>query len=183
MRTTRSLELVTVEDYLRGELESEIWHEYVAEVVYALTNRTNAHGKIAMNCVASMHSQLSGGSCDAFRFRCKDPHQTRFCFPDMSITRELNSDSNLFQDRPVVIIAVLSDTTCRTDEEEKRETYQSIASLNHYVLLEQFAAAGIVYRRSDSTWEQQVMTGPEVRLSHKTRSNRSLGATSEMTVE
>ena len=183
MSTARSLELVTVEDYLRGELESEIWHEYVAGVVYALTGGTNAHGKIAMNCAASLHSQLSGSPCDVFRFRCEDPHQTRFYFPDMSTTRELNSDANLFQDRPVVIIAVPSDSTRRTDEEEKRETYQSIASLNHYVLLEQFPAAGIVYRRSDSTWERQVMTGPEVRLSRKTRSNRSLGATSEMTVE
>jgi len=36
MGTARSFELIDVDDYLQGEFESEIRHEYVAGTVYAM---------------------------------------------------------------------------------------------------------------------------------------------------
>ena len=66
MRTVRSFELIAVDDYLQGELISEVRHEYVAGTVYAMTGGTNAHAKIAMNCAAGLHSQLAGRPCDVF---------------------------------------------------------------------------------------------------------------------
>lgn len=165
MSTARSFELIDVDDYLQGELNSDVRHEYVAGTVYAMTGGTNAHAKIAMNCAAGLHSQLAGHPCDVFgsdtKIRIPGSARPRFYYPDVSVTCEPNSDSDLFQDKPIVIIEVLSESTRRTDEEEKREAYQSISSLNHYVLLEQTTMAAVVYRRTKTSWEREVVTDCE----------------------
>ena len=166
MSTARSLELISVDDYLQGELTSENRHEYVAGVVHAMTGGTVAHAKIAMNCAAGLHSQLSGQPCDVFgsdaRIRVKDGDAWRFYYPDISVNCEPTSQSDLFQDTPVVVIEVLSDSTRRIDEEEKREAFCSIPSLRHYILVEQNFRAAIVYSRdsADSPWERNVVSDP-----------------------
>jgi len=60
-----------------------------------------------------------------------------------------------------VIIEVVSDSTRRTDEYEKREAYLSIDSLCDYVLIEQNAALALVYRRADSGFDREVVQGAD----------------------
>jgi hypothetical protein len=44
--------LVSVEDYLAGELESPIKHEYIGGVVYAMAGARNLHNTIEGNAFA-----------------------------------------------------------------------------------------------------------------------------------
>lgn len=63
----------------------------------------------------------------------------------MTVVRELNPDLETFQDKPVLIIEVMSESTRRIDEGEKRDRYLSIDSLQAHVLLEQSHRAVRVY--------------------------------------
>jgi hypothetical protein len=45
----KQLELVSVEDYLAGELVSEVKHEYSGGYVYAMAGATNVHNRVATN--------------------------------------------------------------------------------------------------------------------------------------
>ena len=60
MSAVRKLELVSVEDYLAGELESPIKHEYLGGYIYAMAGARNAHNIIAGNIFAVLHFRLRG---------------------------------------------------------------------------------------------------------------------------
>ncbi len=51
------------------------------------------------------------------------------------------------------MIEVLSETTARSDEGEKKEAYLSISSLNTYLLIEQDAPLIVAYQRDTETGE------------------------------
>ena len=43
----RKIEVVSIEDYLEGELRSEIKHEYLGGTVYATAGAQNVHNDVA----------------------------------------------------------------------------------------------------------------------------------------
>lgn len=59
-----------------------------------------------------------------------------------------NRDEDQWQDRPVVIVEVLSESTRRTDLAEKRDAYLTIPSLRVLILAEPDRPALIVHRRA-----------------------------------
>lgn len=54
------------QDYLRGELSSEIRHEYVDGEVYAMAGAGESHNLIALNIAAKLRELVRGGSCRVF---------------------------------------------------------------------------------------------------------------------
>ena len=57
---TASHALLSVEDYLAGELTSEVRHEYVAGHVYAMVGAGDRHGSIVGNLHAALHARVRG---------------------------------------------------------------------------------------------------------------------------
>ena len=66
MSTARQTSFVSVDDYLAGEQQSSVKHEYVAGLVYAMVGAKNAHNIIASNALISLGQQLQGKPCRAF---------------------------------------------------------------------------------------------------------------------
>ena len=123
----------------------------------------NAHNIIAGNSFAALWNRLRGRRCRAFnsdtKIRVQLPAHIRFYYPDTSVVCDPNSPTDSFQDEPVVIIEVLSATTRRTDEGEKKDAYLTIPSLVLYVLVEQDTPAVVAYRRSGQTFVREVHEG------------------------
>ena len=84
---------------------------------------------------------------------------TRFYYPDLSVICRSNPQDESFQDEPVVLVEVLSRSTRRIDEGEKKDAYLTIPSLGVYVLLEQEAALAVVFRRTESGFVREVYEG------------------------
>jgi Uma2 family endonuclease len=148
MSTASKLNLVQVEDYLAGELTSPIKHEYLGGVVYAMAGGRNAHDDIAGSTYVAVYVRLRGQRCRACnsdtKIRIRLPGHMRFYYPDASVTCHPNPATDSFQDESTVIFEVLSRRTRRLDEGEKKDAYQSIASLRVYVLIEQELPAVVV---------------------------------------
>jgi len=165
MSTAARLRPVPVDEYLDGEIRSERKHEFIDGVVYAMVGASNSHNTIATNVTGLLHSQLRGKTCQVFnadaKVRVRLPSATRFYYPDASVVCQPNRPEDTFNDAPVVIVEVLSESTRRTDEHEKRESYAAIDSLLVYMLLEQDSAAAVVYRRGDAGFAREVFVGPE----------------------
>jgi Uma2 family endonuclease len=115
----------------------------------------------------------------------KNGRATRFYYPDGCVIGEPNSGNDHFQDRPLLIIEVLSlpprelstaeirggyitdaslqsyeaYSTRRTDEVEKRIAYQSIPSLKSYLLIEQHQPVAIHYRRTQLRFHRTIIEG------------------------
>ena len=150
---------IAVEEYLAGELESQVKHEYLGGYVYAMAGATNAHNRIASNVLGALHGRLRGNPCEPFnsntKLRVKLPTHVRFYYPDVSIICESNLPTDSYQDRPVVIVEVLSRKTRRIDQGEKKDAYLTIPTLCTYLLIEQDCPAVTVYRRTDQGFIQE----------------------------
>src|SRR5262245_54925992 len=163
MTTGNNLNLVSVEDYLAGELVSPIKHEYLGGVVYAMAGARNAHNLIAANTLGAVGMRLRGRHCWAFtsdtKIRVRLPTHVRFYYPDVPVICRPNPQSDSFQDEPTVLFEVLSRRTRRIDEGEKKDAYLTIASLGAYVLIEQEQPAVVVFRRTEHGFVREVYEG------------------------
>lgn len=153
---------ISVDKYLADELASQIKHEYVGGIVYAMAGARNAHNVIASNVLVALGSRLRGKPCQPFnsdtKVRVRLPTQTRFYYPDASVVCRQNSPAESFQDTPALIVEVLSQKTRRTDSGEKLDAYLTISSLAVYLLVEQDEPAVVAYRRTDQGFVREVYT-------------------------
>lgn len=165
MSTARQFQPISVQDYLKDEWTAKRRHEFVDGVIYAMAGGTVQHNRIASNATGLLHASLRGHKCQVFnpdmKVRVRTSQGTRFYYPDLSVICQPNADGDSFHDSPIVIVEVISESTRRIDEYEKRDAYLSIASLAVYILVEQTSAAALVYRRIDSGFDREVDTGLE----------------------
>lgn len=163
MTAAQKLNLISIEDYLAGELVSPIKHEYLGGVVYAMAGARNVHTIIASNILVALGSRLRGRRCRALnsdsKIRVRLPTHVRFYYPDTSVVCRPNPPNESFQDEPAAIFEVLSSTTRRTDIGEKKDAYLTIPSLGVYVLVEQESAAVVVHRRTEQGFVREVYEG------------------------
>lgn len=142
---------VSVEDYLHGEEHAKRKHEYVCGTIYAQAGGTNAHNRVSANILGLLFQQLRGKRCSAFnsdtKIRIQEAAGYRFYYPDVSVVCDENPPGDTFQDSPVLIVEVLSQSSRRIDEEEKRQAYLSLNSLKYYLLVEQSEAAAVLYAK------------------------------------
>ena len=143
--------LVSVEDYLAGEETSDVKHEYLGGTVHAMAGATNQHNVIALNSLLSIGGQLRGKPCQPcnsdVKVRIEFPDHTRFYYPDAMVVCKSNPSTDHFQDQPVVVIEVLSDSTRRADLGEKRDAYLMLPSLKVLIFVEQGKPSVSLHRR------------------------------------
>lgn len=165
MTGARKVNAASVEEYLADEQESPVKHEYVGGSVYAMVGARNAHNIIASNALVSLGSRLKGKRCRPFnsdtKIRLQLPNETRFYYPDASVICIPNSQTDVYQDKPAVVIEVISNRTRRIDEGEKRDAYLNLPSLFAYVLLEQERPSAVVWRRKAGAFVREVYDGME----------------------
>jgi Uma2 family endonuclease len=172
MNAAVKLALVPAEEYLASELNSPVKREYVAGAVYAMTGGTTNHSRIAGNVFSWLHNALGSGTCEVFgsdmKVRIQLDEEHCFYYPDVLIACEVNSGDELFQDRPTLIVEVLSPSTRRIDDGEKKDHYLSIPSLQNYLLVDQDSPSVVLYRRGKSGFSREIVSGLEsvVELSH-----------------
>ncbi len=152
---------VTPEEYLAGELITEGKHEYVAGIVYAMSRTSMGHWRIVDNITRSLGDQLRGRRCEAFSTEIKVNIRTEraqfYYYPDVVVDCGDRPDDSYFADNPRVIFEVLSESTERTDRTEKRIYYQTLPTLDAYVLVDQARMAVTVYRRADAEWSTELL--------------------------
>ncbi len=157
--------LVTPEEYLAGELLSPVKHEYLGGVVHAMAGAKNIHNEITGNVFLAIGTRLRGKKCRPYnsdtKVRVVMPNQLRFYYPDVQVVCDSNDKNDSFQDRPLVIVEVLSPSTRRVDEGEKLDAYHFIPSLEVYLIVDSTHARVVVYRRTPTGFTREVHHGTE----------------------
>jgi Uma2 family endonuclease len=166
MTALRKPNFITIADYLAGEESSDVKHEYLGGTVHAMAGATNRHNTVATNSLASLHGQLRGKPCQTFnsdtKVRIEFPDHTRLYYPDAMVVCHPNPATDHFQDQPVVIIEVLSDSTRRTDLGEKRDAYLTIQSLQVLLFVDpDFPAVTVHRRKPDGGFDSEYHSGLE----------------------
>jgi len=160
MNAAKRIQLVSVEDYLAGELRSNVKHEYTGGYVYAMAGAKNVHNAVAVAFNGAMYSQLRGRPCQPFnsdtKVRVRFPTHTRFYYPDGMVVCKPNPANDTFQDEPVVIAEVVSEATRRIDEGEKRDAYVTIPTLMVYLVIETDRPRVVAHRRTENGFVPEV---------------------------
>jgi Uma2 family endonuclease len=160
---------ISREDYLQGELASEVRHEYVAGNVYAMSGGTLNHQRIAGNFSYFAKRQLAGKPCfptgSDFKLRVAlGGGEEAFYYPDgMIICIPVPGDA-LFTDSPRVILEVISPTTRRNDEVQKFRDYLTIPTLETYILAETDSPFLTLHRRDGTGFRREILSGPDAIL-------------------
>ncbi len=166
MRAERSSQRISVEDYLRGEEESRIRHEYLDGQVYAMVGASDRHGLITLN-LGSFLSTLLPDRCQVFtsdiKLRIATARQESFYYPDALVSCDPRDREAYFRQHPCLIAEVLSRATERTDRFEKFFSYRELDSLREYLLIAQDHPRIEIYRRSRG-WEVEVYKEGELLL-------------------
>jgi Uma2 family endonuclease len=172
MAALRQAKFVAIADYLAGEASSGVKHEYLGGTVHAMSGASNRHNLIASNALVSLGARLRGQGCRPFnsdtKIRIEYPDHTRFYYPDAMVICHPNPLSDHYQDHPIVVIEVLSESTRRSDLREKRDAYLTIASLKVLMLVEPDSPSVIVHRRApEGGFETEQYEGLEASIELK----------------
>lgn len=159
---------ISVEDYLAGEKDGEVRHEYVAGHVYAMTGASRTHG-LVVNAIAFALTRASREhGCQLFtndmKVRVHSAGEEAFYYPDLVLACDPQDREDYYVSCPCLIIEVLSETTERIDRREKLYAYTGIPSLHEYVLVAQNNRQIDVYRRTELDWEHETCSEGSVRL-------------------
>ena len=158
MKFAKQLE-TSVEDYLQGELVSDIKHEYINGDVYAMVGAKRAHNMIAGNLFAALHNHLRGSPCLVFgsdmKVYIKTQTEDCFYYPDLQVTCSVDDKEESYNTQPKLIIEVLSDSTERRDRADKFYRYRKLTSLEEYVLVAQDIQRVEIYRRANA-WDLEL---------------------------
>lgn len=142
----------TYADYLAVEQNSERRHEFIDGVIVALPGGSDEHNAIGFRFSVLFGVRIADGyngyTADQ-RFWIPANGRGRYC--DGSIIcgnpahppHDAQATTN-----PVVVVEVLSPTSEGDDDGDKRRDFQSLASLEAYVLVAQDARCVKVYRRN-----------------------------------
>jgi Uma2 family endonuclease len=146
---------IHIEDYLQGELESKVRHEFYDGQVYAMAGAGEKHNIISGNVFSILRQKARGTDCRTFIADMKlyIPDLNRFYYPDVLLACDPDDNHEYYKQNPCLIIEVLSQTTESIDRREKLHAYQAIPSVKEYLLVSQETMQVELYRRDGKYWQ------------------------------
>src|SRR2546428_1661628 len=160
------LPALTGEQYLEIERFSEIRHEYLDGLVYAMAGESPDHSTICFNLASITGSQIRDKPCRGFspNMKVRAGIGGLYAYPDLMIVcgearfHDKHGDVLL---NPTVIFEVLSPSTEKYDRGEKFRRYRTqIESLQDYVMVSQDQARiEHHHRQPDGTWTETEVKG------------------------
>ncbi|MCK9636837.1 Uma2 family endonuclease [Methylobacter sp. Wu8] len=143
---------ISAEEYLQGELLSDIKHQLIDGEVYAMAGASENHNLLAGNIFSELKNHLKGTPCRTFMADMKVRVAEDFFYPDVMVVCAEDNEDEYYKKSPVIIVEVLSKTTRKFDQTRKRIRCQTIPTLQEYVLIEQDKGEIQVFSRSQN-WQ------------------------------
>lgn len=158
MQQAQHLKL-TIDAYLKGELDSDVRHEFYDGQVYAMAGAGRQHNIISLNIATLLRQKTSGTDCSSFLADMKlyISELDRFYYPDILLSCDKDDNHEYYCEKPCLIVEVLSPSTEGTDRREKLHAYQSIPSLKEYIMVSQEEQKLELYRRDGDHWQYYLL--------------------------
>ncbi len=157
---------ISPDDYLLGERDAEIKHEYIDAKMFAMSGASDNHNKITQNTAFSLTTQIRKHDFPCFAYTSDmkvKVNNKNFFYPDVMVVCDRNdTKDDYYKTSPKLIVEVLSKSTRRKDKMVKRLHYQNLASLEEYVLIEQTHCEIEVFRKNKAWNPQYYYLGDEI---------------------
>jgi Uma2 family endonuclease len=164
MRSAPVKTALTFQQFLEFEVYSLERHEFVDGNLFVMAGGTDKQNHVIGELYIALKpvARAAGYRVYASDVLVRTPFDVGY-YPDVYIAKDDIGDSARVKRYPIVIIEVLSDSTEIFDRGEKWQNYQTIPSLEQYVLLSQSEPFAEVYsRQSDGAWRYQSFSGATI---------------------
>jgi len=142
---------VTVEELDILEHETQVRHELVDGIAYAMVGGSADHGAIVNGIVMAFGRRLSL-PCQVFsestRLMIRGKLADDYLYPDVMISCDPADRAKGHRERPVLLAEVLSPSSMVTDRDTKFARYRGVPSLEYYLLVAQDRVAVEVFSRA-----------------------------------
>lgn len=166
---TASPYYLSPEEYLRLEAKSAVKHEYIDGEIYAMAGASDAHVTIALNLATLLRSYVRGTGCRVYMSDMKARIDTRdrFYYPDVMVTCDArDQETSDYKRFPKLAVEVLSKSTEAFDRGDKFIDYQTLESLEEYVLISTRCQRVECFRRNEAgLWVLQSYTPEDEKFS------------------
>ncbi len=152
--------LMTLDEYLAFEEQSDERHEYEDGHLYAMAGETLGHEDIVLNVTKALRpiSRERG-----YRFSIKTiklrVSSRKFFYPDVVITRQPTPNDSNFLENACFVLEVLSPSTAWRDRGVKQDAYLEMPSLERYVVVNPNERHVAVFKRTINGWMYEMFTG------------------------
>jgi Uma2 family endonuclease len=160
------LPAITAEQYLLLERHSEIRHEFIDGLVYAMAGESPDHSTICFNLATVIGSQIRDKPCRGFspNMKVRAGIGGLYAYPDLMIVcgeAKFHDEQGDVLLNPTVIFEVLSPSTEKYDRGEKFRRYRTqIESMQDYVLVSQDQMRIEYHHRGeDGNWSANELIG------------------------
>ena len=157
MATVLAEILLTPEEYLVMEREAAFKSEYRDGQIVAMPGASHKHNLIAGNIFGEIYVQFRDRTCVVYvnDMRVKVSDTGLYTYPDVVVVcDEPRFDDNHFDTllNPTVLVEVLSPSTENYDRNDKFLSYQTLESLQEYILVSQNGVHVEQYICQDGKW-------------------------------
>jgi Uma2 family endonuclease len=160
----KNKEIITADEYLSIERQAEERNEFYQGECMAMAGESRWHNCLAGQIFAALVHHLNGKPCTPYMADMRlsiETHQ-HYVYPDVLVVCQQKAyiADDMVNDA-TVIIEVLSPSTESYDRGRKFLHYQSLTSLQEYVLITQDVMQVEVFRRGEKhKWEYERLNEP-----------------------
>ena len=152
---------MSIEEFLDFAESSEERYEYIDGEPYKMTGGKLNHFAISANIAILLGNKIADIDCyvlgGGMLVRVGD---ASLVAPDVSVVRgepETESDTRILLN-PIVVVEVTSPSSIDHDRVLKRDFYESVASIQAYLIIDQHRMLAELYTRSETGWRLQTFS-------------------------
>jgi len=158
------------DEFLAWQTKQERNYELVDGVpvlpLKMMTGASQAHDRVVVNIIATLHRQLRGGPCrpttSDLAVRIPAGNIRR---PDVTVECGQAHLRDMTVREPRVVCEVLSPSTMSFDRVSKIPEYQTVATISHILLVDtQLPRIDLLSRDADGRWIQNKYVGADARI-------------------
>jgi Uma2 family endonuclease len=154
--------ILTEDEYIRHELDSEIRHELINETLIAVPGDSPINNYIVGSFYILFRELLKNSDYSVFMedVKLKIPDEKKYFYPDIFLTKEkFNPSKDYILHDAELIVEVLSPTTRLFDTVDKFIEYKKIPSLKYYLLTEpEKQYINCFSKNNEGMWESLIYT-------------------------
>lgn len=158
MNVAVRFKIMRIEDFLAWEARQELKYEFDGFEPVLMPGGSLNHARIQTNLAIAIGTRLRGSRCEFLGSDMKLLTAMRSRYPDGQVACGPAEGSATFTTTPTLVFEVVSPSSEVTDHVEKLADYETINSIQQYVVLEQDRVAATVHRRGPDGWQTSMLT-------------------------
>ena len=151
---------ISVSEYHAKANASDRKIEYFAGEAMTMPPVTEVHDSITVNALGNLMRLLTSRKFRLFTSDMRVRGGSDYFYPDLSLTATAPefTDNRTTLLNPALLVEVTSRSSRKRDRADKLESYRRIASLDHYLIIDQHRVFVEHHRRAGNIWTQTTYT-------------------------